>query len=320
MANNFNDVVNQAAVIATSFDSMSFAALRPRYIFDALAQEKRWDLNRNPNKGDTMTFTVRTAIGANTATLSPTSTAINGGKTLSYTRRSVSLIPYGDYASTDVFEMQPETFVDFMSDVAMDIGDQGFNSLNKVARNAFDLNRYADETSGILSTTYHFYASGLSNTPGNMGPLKAADVRCIVQKLKAANVEPYENGFYRSVIDPITATQLRAETGNAAWRAAALAGDERAGQIFTGSIGIFEGVEFIVNNEVSGAGTGTLTSYFMGREAVGKAIGRDIRVSMKPELEGPHSSIAIMRWNALVGYKIIRRDALYIVEGNNTKL
>jgi len=317
MANNFNDVVTQAAIIATSFDNMSIDPLRPQYVFDGVAQEKFWNLNSSPSKGDTMVFTTRAAYSANTAALDPTNLNYNEGTTSSYTRRSVSLQAYGDYTSVDVFEFTPETFVDNMADVAFDIQDQGMNSINRVARAAIDLNKYSNEVSGTLSSTYHYYASNA--TAGSMGQLRAIDVRKIVADMKADNVRPYDDGNFIGIVHPNVATQLRSETGNAAWSNAVLAGDGSVQRRFNGEIGIFEGVRFIVNNEVEGAGSSTYSNYFLGREGVGKAIGRDLGVSMKPELEGPHSNIAIMRWNALIGYKIVRRQAIRIVSSIGTQ-
>ena len=51
MANNFNDIITQAAIIATSFDNLSVEPLRPRYIFDGLAMEKNWNLLFMTTKG-----------------------------------------------------------------------------------------------------------------------------------------------------------------------------------------------------------------------------------------------------------------------------
>ena len=317
MANNFNDVVSQAAIIATSFDNMTVEPLRPRYVFDGVAQEKFWNLNSSPSKGDAMTFVVLDAFSANTAALDPTNLNYNEGTTTAYTRRSVTLQAYGNYSSVDVFEFTPESFVDNMADVAFNIQDQGMNSLNRIARAAIDLNQYSNEVSGTLSSTYHYYAS--NGTAGSMGQLRAIDVRKVVADLKGDNVMTYEDGNYVGIVHPNVGTQLRSETGNAAWSNAVLSGDQSVQRRFNGEIGVFEGVRFIVNNEVGGAGTNTYSSYFMGREGVGKAVGRDLGVSMKPELEGPHSNIAIMRWNALVGYKIIRREAIRIVSRIGTQ-
>ena len=315
MANNFIDIQSQTAIIATAFDNMTVEPLRPKYIFDGLAQEKSWNLNSSPTKGDALSFVVLSAFSANTAALDPTSLAYNGGTKTAYTRRSVALEAYGNYSAVDVFEFAPEAFVDSMADVAFSLQDQGMNSLNKISRAAIDKNKFRDEISGALSTTYHFYASNA--TVGSMGPLRAIDVRKVVAKMKADNVPTYEDGNYVAVVSPEVATQLRAETGNAAWGAAVLSGDTSILRRFNGEIGTFEGVRFIVNNEVFKSGA-TYSNYFMGRDGVGKAIGRDLAVSMKPELEGPHSNIAIVRWNALVGYKVIRRESIRIVSSTST--
>jgi N4-gp56 family major capsid protein len=314
---NFIDVQSQAAIIATSFDNMTVKPLRPRYIFDAAAQDKNWDLNRSPIKGDAISFVTLSAFSSNTAALSATNLNYNTGTNTSYTRRSATLSPYGNYSSVDVFELQPESFVGVMSDVAFSLQDQAMNSLNQIARAEIDKNKYANEVSGTLSSTYHYYAS--NGTVGSMGQLRAIDVRKVVADLKGDNVEPYEDGNFLGIVHPNVSTQLRSETGNAAWSNAVLSGDESVQRRFNGIIGIFEGVRFIANNEVEGAGTNTYSNYFMGREGVGKAIGRDVGVSMNPVLQGPHSSVAIMRWNALVGYKIIRREAIRIVSSIGTQ-
>jgi len=264
-----------------------------------------------------MIFTVLAAFSSNTAALSSTNLAYNGGTNTSYTRRSVSLSPYGNYTGVDVFELEPEAFVDDMLDVGFSLQDQAMNSLNQIARTEIDKNKFANEVSGTLSTTYHYYAS--NGTVGTMGQLRAIDVRKVVADLKADNVEPYEDGNYISIVHPNVSTQLRSETGNAAWSDAVLAGDQSVQRRFNGVIGVFENCRFIVNSQVQGAGTGTYSNYFLGREGVGKAIGKDVAVSMNPVLQGPHSSVAIVRWNALIGYKIIRREAIRIVYSIGTQ-
>ena len=152
-----------------------------------------------------------------------------------------------------------------------------------------------------------------------MGQLRAVDVRRIVADMKGDNVEPYEDGNYVGIVHPNVSTQLRSETGNAAWSNAVLSGDEVVQRRFNGTIGVFEGVRFVMNSQISGAGTNTYSSYFLGREGVGKAVGKDVSVSMNPVLQGPYSSVAIMRWSALIGYKIIRREAIRIVSSIGTQ-
>jgi hypothetical protein len=88
--------------------------------------------------------------------------------------------------------------------------------------------------------------------------------------------------------------------------------------MLNGDSGIFEGTRFIVASEVGGAGTNTLSSYFFGRDFAGKAIGQDVRVKTKASLDGPHENLLTMYWDALVGYRTIRRNAGIVVSSKST--
>jgi N4-gp56 family major capsid protein len=318
MANNFNDTVNLAQLIATQFDTSSVKPLRPNYIYDALAKEKQWDLNRNPNKGDTLQFVVFDAFSANTGALVATSTNI-GQETISHTRKTVTLNLYGRHAVTDLLEANAETFVDEISDIAFSLADQGMNSMNRLARNAFDLNKYSNETSGTLSATYHAYGSyGASSS--TVGPLKSKDIRTQKANLQADNVQTFPDGYYYAIIHPTQYTQLRADADQGAWSDVSENVESGANLIRRGSVGTFEGFKFFVDNEVAGASGSTISAYFLGKEGVGKAIGKDLTVKRNPTLHGPHANLMIMHWEALLGYGRIRREAIRIVECSSTKL
>jgi len=318
MASSFWDTTSVTEIIGTMFDNLSVRELRPKYIFDSLSQDKNWQLSNPPKKGDTMTFVTLGSYTANTAALDATNDSVSGGKTPSFARKSVSLELYGDHSSLDIMGMAPETFVDSVSDAAWAVGDQGMNSMNKIARAVWDKNKYSNEASGTISSTYHYYGS--DGTIGSIGSLKAVDVRKIFTDLKASNVKTFNDGLYRFVVDPIQAQQLRAETGNAAWRFPHANQGELSRQIVDGEIGSFEGFMFVANNEVLGAGTGTITGYAVGEEAVGKAVGSDINISPNKVLRGTHENILILKWNSLVGYRVVRREALRTIETNNTRL
>jgi hypothetical protein len=320
MANTHIDVSNIGNVIGTLYDGNSVRELRPEYIFDAMSQEKVWNMGRPPVKGDTMVFPLISAYSSNTAALDPTSDDISSGATtLTSTRRSVSLEAYGDHSVVDVFEAEPEAFTDLVADVGWAVRDQGFNSINLLARNTMDLNKYSNEASGTISSTYHSYGS--SGTVGSFGPLKAVDIRRVYTQLRGANVQSWPDGFYRAIVAPRGAQQLRAETGNDAWRAFQNNNSNAGSQgIEQASIGTFEGFAFFPNNQVEGVDTGTISAYFMGREAVGKAVGKDLMVTPNRNLRGTHENLLIIKWNALIGYKVVRRVALHTVHHNNTSL
>lgn len=309
MANKFNDSVNWENVIGTTYDTISVKPLRPMYIFDMLCKEKTWDLNRTPIKGDTLKFSILSAYSANTTELSATSTAINGGQVNSYSLKTVSLAPYGDYAVTDTFELQPETFLDETSDVAVNLIDQGANSVNVLAKAEMYKNQYSNGVSGTLSSTYHAY--GNQTTAGSMGYLTAKDVRATVAAFRSTNVQTW-GGLYQAVITPNQQAQLMADTDNSSWMESKKYVESGAIELANGDVGIFQGVRFIVNSEVPET-SNTAQAIFIGKDFCGKAIGKNLQVSTNPTLHGPHHNLLITNWNALLGYKNIRRESGYII-------
>jgi hypothetical protein len=314
MANTFIDKVSAAPVVGTTFDNSTVRALRPQYIFDAVCQEKRWNISTPPKRYDTIQFPVLAALSANTATPDVTAVTPNSDEKASYSRRTVTLDIYGRNSIIDLAELDHEAYVDEVADASFNLTDQGMNSLNDLARTAMDLNTYANETSGTLSSTYHGYGSyGIGS--GTAGPLKAVTVREVVASLRGDNVKTYPDGLYWWIITPQQYTQLRADSDNAAWSKIYESGtNELANAIMRGNPDVFEGMRFLMNNQVTGAGTGTLSSYAFGREFVGKAIGYDLRTGTDSKLWGKFEHLLSIYWTALVGYKIIRREAGRIIE------
>jgi N4-gp56 family major capsid protein len=316
MANSFIDVVNNAQVIGTIFSGVTVRPLRPKYIFDAICKERTWNMSSPPTKGQVLSFPVLAALSSATAAMDPTTVTPTPDNKTTFTRRSVTLEAYGKNSMIDLYEYEPETFVDIISDATFNLADQGANSLNNLAKAAIDLNKYSNEVSGTLSGTYHYYGS--SGTASTMGPLKAKDIRTIVADLKGDNVEPMADGFYVCVCHPKQATQLRAQTGNDAWRIPHAYA--QPGEIWTGEIGAFEGIRFVVDNQVTGAATGTISAYVFGKDGCGKGVGKDVQVKSDSKLWGKYENLLNMFWTALVGYKIIRREAIRIIETSNTVL
>lgn len=316
MANAFNDRVNLANVIGTTFSGNVVMPLRPNYVFDALCQERLWNLNSAPTRGDAVTFPVLSALSSNTAGLDTTAATITGSQKLTYTRKSITLTAYGDHAVYDTFEAKAETFTDDVMTLAESLSDQAMNSINKLARAVIEKNKYSNGVSGTLSSTYHYYGS--NGTVSTMGALKAKDVREIVADFKADNVKPYPDGFYYAVIHPYQQTQLRADTDNASWTTSSIYNANGDTLKINGEIGVFEGVRFIVSSEVTKL-TNTISAYFMGADGIGKAIGKDIRVASKSTLDGPHENLLTIFWDALLGYGILRREAVRIVSTKSEK-
>jgi N4-gp56 family major capsid protein len=299
-----------ANVIGTQFSGNVVLPLRPNYPFDALCRERVWNLNSAPTRGDAVTFPILTALTSNTASLDTTASTITGSQKLTYTKKSITLSAYGDHAVYDTFEAKAETFTDDVMTLAESLSDQAMNSINKIARKTIESNMYSNGVSGTLSSTYHYYGS--NGTVSTMGALKAKDIREIVADMKTDNVKPYADGFYYAVIHPIQKTQLRSDTDNASWTTSSIYNANGDSLKISGEIGVFEQVRFIESSEVTKL-TNTIRAYFMGSDGIGKAVGKDIRVASKSTLDGPHETLLTVYWDALLGYAILRREAVRII-------
>lgn len=313
---SFNDINQLYNVIGTTFSGVTLMPLRPKYPFDALAVARTWDLNSSPSKGDAVTFPVLGAWAANTAAMDSTTTDYSGGSVLAYTRKSIALSPYGNYSVYDTEVARMETFSNEISDMAFQLADQGMNSINLVCRTVMDLNRFSNGVSGTLSATSGIYAS--SGTVSTMGALKAKDVRAIVSSFKDNKVQPYTDGFFYAVITPSQKTQLRADSDAAGWTESAKYNANGDMLKINGDLGVFEGVRFIESSECKKL-TNTHFGYFLGQDAIGKAIGKDMSVKTNPTLAGPYGNLLTMSWTALLGYKVLRSEALIVIQSKSVK-
>jgi N4-gp56 family major capsid protein len=163
--------------------------------------------------------------------------------------------------------------------------------------------------------------------PGDV--LTAADIRRAFTDLSAADVVPFENGFYRSFMHPHVVYDIRSETGSGSWRVPAeyTPSDQ---QIENGSIGAFEGFEFIEASRLpyfSDAGSSTTLTdvyptLFLGREALAKAYAAPI-VGEYPSIRIRPAVDKLLRfhsvgwyWNG--GYAVFRQGALRRVESSSS--
>lgn len=112
--------------------------------------------------------------------------------------------------------------------------------------------------------------------------LTADEVRVARTKMIDGNVQPY-GAYYKAFIAALVAYDLRKETGAAAWRDPHVATDGGNDEIWNGSIGPFEGFDFIETSRlaaaslpagfVNGGVGGTVDVYptvFLGQEALAK--------------------------------------------------
>ena len=101
--------------------------------------------------------------------------------------------------------------------------------------------------------------NGVDKTTASTTTLQAADVRKAVAKLRGANVQPRDGGFYIGMLHPDTSYDLRTEaatSGANVWREPHTYTEAAVGNIWNGEVGVYEGVKFIESARVEQASDG----------------------------------------------------------------
>jgi len=115
--------------------------------------------------------------------------------------------------------------------------------------------RYAG-TSADDETT----VNGVDKTTAATTTLQAADVRRAVAKLRGANVQPREGAFYVGMLHPDVSYDLRTEaaaSGANVWREPHTYTEAGVGNIWSGEVGVYEGVKFVESARVEQAASAT---------------------------------------------------------------
>ena len=107
------------------------------------------------------------------------------------------------------------------------------------------------------------YGDGTSTgTVTSAGVLTSADVRKAVAKLRTNKAVPRVDDLYWCGIHPEVSHDLRAETGAGGWREAHVYNESGAGELWPGSIGVYEGAMYVESPRLySGVNASGVQSY-----------------------------------------------------------
>lgn len=138
-------------------------------------------------------------------------------------------------------------------------------------------------------------------------------LRAVYEYFVNNNVEPFEDGFYRAVIDPASATQLKKESAADGWRYWAVNQNPSGGDaasVARGYIGEYEGFQFWVSNTVPSA-TGAI---FFGADGLAKVQPNvagfgDPQVILSPVVDRARRFVSVT-WYWLGGYGRMRAEAI----------
>lgn len=314
MADAYTDT---AAMLSdqVAYDRLAYFALRPELYFDGCADVKP---THQTAPGSSVKFTI-------ISDLAVASTALNESTdvdavAMSDSQVEVVLEEYGNAVLTTA-KLRGTSFLNVSVDAANVVGWNAGESIDTIARDLLKAGtnvRYA--TGGTTDPTAR-------NTVEPEDTLTAHDVRRILADLRGANVKHFGNGYYKAFIHPDVSLDLREETGAAAWRDPHTY--SQPGEIWNGSIGAFEGFEFIETPRApvfadAGSST-TLTdvyaTIFIGKQAFAKAFSMETgslpRVRLTPVTDKLHRLHGV-GWFWLGGYKRFRESALRRVESSSS--
>lgn len=295
----------------TAYDRLAYFALRPELYFDRCADVKP---TRQAMPGAAVTFTkiadLAVADTALTETVDPDAVAMSDSQV------TVTLTEYGNAVITTA-KLRGTAFIPVDPAVANVIGYNAGVSIDTVTRSVLEAGtnvRYAGDASSRA-------------TLDAADTLGASNVRRALAELRGANVATFDAGLYKAFIHPDVSYDLRAETGAAAWRDPHVY--SQPGEIWNGSIGAFEGFDFIETPRAplfADGGSGTVDAYgtlFLGRQSLAKAHSNTDGNGPFPQtVQGPVVDklrrFVPMGWYWLGGYGRFREESLRRVESGSS--
>ena len=303
------------SVDQTAFEKLAYFALRDEMYFDQFADVQATNAT---NPGATVTFTIFQDMAAATTALGEAEDVTPVA--LSDSQVSVTLNEYGN-ATVTTAKLRATSFLPVDPVAANAVGYNAGLSIDTIARNA------------AQAGTNVIYATGGATDPTSRTTinsddvLAANDVRRVVAQLRKANV-PTIGGSYVGMIHPDVSYDFRSATDAAAWRTPANYVNPQG--IYTGEIGMFEGVRFIeapraplfANASDNSGSAGTIDVYgtlIMGRQALAKGISLGGEYGAQPTIVYGTVTDILKRfrpvgWKHFVGYGVFRQEALRRIE------
>ncbi len=289
----------------TAFDKLAYFALRDQLHFDQIASVKPSPTHR----GSSVQFAIYDDLAAATSALTETSdvTAV----AMSDSNVTVTLVEYGNVVTTTA-KARGTDLLELDRDAANVVGYNAGISVDTLARTAV----------GAGSTVQYASTATSTATVGAAMILDSGEVREAVATLRGANSMPISGSNYVGYMHPDQSYDLRGETGNAGWAEAALNSD--AGRVWAGSVGSFNGVEWIETPRVVLTADGGVTTtdvydtIIVGHQALAKAYSSNESAALPQVRFGPTTD-TLQRfnhvgWYWLGGYARFREDSIIRVE------
>jgi N4-gp56 family major capsid protein len=299
-------------LIQNAYDKYIEFNLRSEPMFRKFADKRPVDVT---NPGNKVVFQLYRDLTAVSATLSeavdPDAVAISNTD-----RVEVTLNEFGNAVlTTEKLALESLSSVDpAVADmISFNMRDSldklVYEKLRSLATGRFSGSAAADEST----------LNGEDISGASASVLAASNVRKAVARLRGASAEPRDGGFYVGLIHPDVSFDLRSEAaanGASVWQNPHTYTEAGVGNLWTGEIGIYEGVKFIESARVSITGSSTALhkhfAIFLGKQALLEAVTNEPRTVVGPVTD------KLMRfrpvgWKGLLGWNIYRKEARYVV-------
>jgi N4-gp56 family major capsid protein len=306
--------------VQTAYDKKFYFALRSYPLFRAVADKRPADLT---GPGGSVVLEryqdMAAATTPLTETTDPDSVALGNPNTT-----TITLNEYGN-----VILRTRKLFLNSLSDVDPAIANViAYNAADSIDRVVQTELRSGTNVIQRKAGTVSYVTNGTVSTPvattmTATDSMTSAMARMATVKLRSNLAVPVRGSLYWSAIHPEVSSDLRAETGAAAWRDPH--NYSAAGNIWSGELGTYEGAFYIESprcyNAVD-AGTGDNTvrrfrTYYAGREALAEAVSEEFHIVSGPIVD-KLGRFRPLGWYGVGGWKLFRQEALVRVETTAT--
>lgn len=319
MANAYTDILSGTSLglnlVKTAYDRLVEFNLRSQPFYRMIA-DKRVANQTQPGSSVVFNFynDLTQATTPLTENVDPDAVAVPSTSTVTVT--------INEYGNAALVTRKLRLFS--LSDVDPAIADiVAFNMLDSLDTVVRDIirqgNNVVRENAGALKPVS---APGTTGAVASTDTFKSRDIRAAVAYLRTKNAMPRAGENYVGYLHPNVSYDLRSETTNADWRTPHAY--SAAGNIWGGTIGVYEGVQWIETPRAystNDGATGAVVhrTVIVGKQALAEAVAEEPHVVLGPVVD----KLARFRpigWYGTLGWARYREDALVRIETSATVL
>jgi N4-gp56 family major capsid protein len=313
MANAFTGTAAMSNLVQTAYDRALEFALRAQPTFRNIVDKKPV---QQAMPGSSVVFEIYQDLAQQITPLNelvdPDAVAAGQPTTV-----SVTLNEYGNAIlvsnKLDLF-----SFTDVTAGLVNQVAWNLIDSVDLIVQNVLQGGTQVIRVNGANTNIYN---GGTTAGVTTASIYNSAAVRLAVAKLRFQKVHPNKGSFYTTYISPEVSLDLRAETGNAAWRDPH--NYSSADNIWAGEIGEYEGSVFIetprVNYAPTGAGgtTNVFQTYTVGQQALAEAVAEEFHTVRGPVVD-KLTRFQPLGWYGVAGWSLYRPEALIRTEATSS--